>query len=185
MRARATLVALGLVLAAAGCGDSHHGDSATANAADAAFLNDMTAHHQGAIDMAQLAESRAEHPEIRRLAVGIETTQKAEIAAFERMHERMRSMHDDATHGGHMGMSDAEMGMDMDMDALAAAKPFDKAFIDEMIPHHRGAIVMARELLAKGADPELRKMAQAIIDAQSKEIAQMRSWRKRWYQGAP
>jgi uncharacterized protein (DUF305 family) len=74
--------------------------------------------------------------------------------------------------------------MDMDMGALERATPFDKAFIDAMVPHHEGAIAMAKELLKKGEQPALRKMAKDIVDAQSEEIAQMKQWRKAWYGSA-
>lgn len=50
-----------------------------------------------------------------------------------------------------------------------------------MIPHHRGAIATATELLASGEQPALRNMAKDIIAAQSEEIAKMRKWRKAWY----
>jgi uncharacterized protein (DUF305 family) len=83
-----------------------------------------------------------------------------------------------------MGMSEAEMGMDMDPAELDDAEPFDRAFIDAMVPHHEGAIAMAKQLLESGDQPALRKMAQDIIDAQTKEIAQMREWRKAWYGSA-
>jgi uncharacterized protein (DUF305 family) len=76
------------------------------------------------------------------------------------------------------------MGMDMDMTALENAKPFDKAFIDAMVPHHQGAIAMAKDLLKKGDQPALRKMADDIISAQTNEIAQMREWRMSWYGSA-
>ena len=64
---------------------------------------------------------------------------------------------------------------------LKNSKQFDKTFIDQMIPHHQGAIRMARVQLDKGKDPQLRKLATAIIAAQSKEIEQMNSWRMDWY----
>jgi len=82
---------------------------------------------------------------------------------------------------GHMGMSDAEMGMDHDMSMLESAREFDRAFIDMMIPHHEGAVRMARKQLADGEHPTLRKLAEDIIAAQNREIAQMRGWRKQWY----
>ena len=71
------------------------------------------------------------------------------------------------------------MGMNMDDSMLMTADPFDREFIDMMVPHHQGAIRMARVQLAKGKDPQLRKLATAIIAAQSKEIEQMNSWRMR------
>ena len=51
------------------------------------------------------------------------------------------------------------MGMDMDPAALEQAKPFDRAFIDAMVPHHQGAVAMANQLLKQGEQPGLHKMA--------------------------
>jgi uncharacterized protein (DUF305 family) len=82
------------------------------------------------------------------------------------------------------GMSMEEMGMAMDMDTFMRARPFDRAFIDDMAPHHKGAIVMAKEELAKGQDPKVRALARRIIRAQTAEIARMNAYRRRWY-GAP
>ncbi len=57
----------------------------------------------------------------------------------------------------------------------------DKAFLSEMIVHHQGAVDMAQAVLKDGKHPELKQMAEAIVAAQTKEIAQMKSWQARWY----
>jgi uncharacterized protein (DUF305 family) len=177
----AALAAIALAAVAAGCGsdDDQSSRSAAGNATDAAFIADMSAHHEGAIEMARIAKQRAEHPQVRQLADDIISSQKGEISVMKTIR---RDMHGMDEHGNdHMGMTDAEMGMDMDPATLHEAKPFDRAFIDMMVPHHQGAITMAKELLKKGEQPALRKIANDVIGSQSKEIARMRGWRKAWY----
>jgi uncharacterized protein (DUF305 family) len=80
----------------------------------------------------------------------------------------------------HGGMMDHTM-----MDLGPADAEFDLRFIDSMIPHHEGAVVMAKEVLQKSQRPELRKLAEDIIKAQEKEIDQMKQWRIVWYPKAP
>lgn len=57
---------------------------------------------------------------------------------------------------------------------------FDQAFLREMIVHHQGAVAMAKEVLIKSERPELKKMAEDIIKAQTAEIEQMKKWQTAW-----
>ncbi|MGL4619934.1 MAG: DUF305 domain-containing protein, partial [Chroococcidiopsis sp.] len=50
-----------------------------------------------------------------------------------------------------------------------------------MIPHHEGAVTMAQDALKKSQRPEIKQLAKNIISDQQKEIAQMKQWRKAWY----
>jgi uncharacterized protein (DUF305 family) len=81
----------------------------------------------------------------------------------------------------HGSMGHASM---MSMDLGPADADFDLRFIDGMIPHHEGAVVMAQEALQKSNRPEIKQLAQAIIDAQEQEIAELKEWRSTWYPNA-
>jgi uncharacterized protein (DUF305 family) len=179
--AAAAVVALALA-AVAGCGDDDSDEAATQT--DGAFITEMTAHHEAAIEMAEMAQKRADHVQIRRLADGIVAAQSDEIDEMGTMHEEMFGAALAEDDHGTMGMSAHDMGMDMDMMGLEDAEPFDRAFIDAMIAHHQGAIRMARVELEQGSDSQLHALCNAIIEAQSREIEQMNTWREHWY-GAP
>lgn len=58
---------------------------------------------------------------------------------------------------------------------------FDKAFLSEMIVHHEGAVEMAKAVLSTSKRPELIKLANDIISAQTKEIEMMRAWQNNWF----
>ncbi|MSR87358.1 DUF305 domain-containing protein [Candidatus Peribacteria bacterium] len=89
--------------------------------------------------------------------------------------------------GGMMGnMMDDDDMMEMSMDDMSdmlkgkTGDAFDEAFIEGMIPHHQGAIDMAKAALTDAKHAEIKRMAQAIISAQQKEIDQMHAWQKSW-----
>lgn len=75
--------------------------------------------------------------------------------------------------------------MNHSMDLGPADENYDLRFVDAMIPHHEGAIVMAKDVLQKSKRPELKKLATEIISAQTQEIAQMKQWRSAWYPKSP
>jgi uncharacterized protein (DUF305 family) len=181
MKMTAVYVAGALALASivAGCGGDDDDTTAQGNTADAAFVADMIEHHQGAIEMARIAQRRGERDEIRELADEIIRAQEAEISTMRAIADELPEAPEGD--GDHPGMDPSEMGMDMDPATLEDADPFDRAFIDMMIPHHEGAVTMSRRLLAEGEHPRLRRMAEQIITDQNNEIEQMRQWREQWY----
>lgn len=69
----------------------------------------------------------------------------------------------------------ANMAMHADM-AIAFTGDADVDFIKSMIPHHEGAVAMAKIVLEHGSDPEVRELAEAVIAAQESEIAWMQVW---------
>ncbi|MBA2781375.1 MAG: DUF305 domain-containing protein [Actinomycetota bacterium] len=145
---------------------------------DKAFIDAMVPHHEGAIDMAKVALKNAQHEEIKRLARDIVGAQEAEIKKLGEIREREFGSAESPS-----GMSDMDMQMMgmTDPQKLAKKRPFDRAFIDAMIPHHESAIAMANVALQESENGEIRGIAEDIVGAQKREIAQMRSWRQQWY----
>jgi len=77
---------------------------------------------------------------------------------------------------GHLALAKGMEAMHRDMAIGMTADDIDTAFICGMIPHHQGAIDMARAQLEFGSDPWARELAEAIIAAQEREIADMLAW---------
>jgi uncharacterized protein (DUF305 family) len=146
---------------------------------DERFIDAMVPHHQGAVEMARVALKNAEHDEIIELSRNIISSQQAEI-------EELKSIKQEefGTSRVPMEMSQEQMrgmGMTTDPHKLANRDPFDKAFIDAMIPHHQSAIEMAQVASEKSKKPQIKELAGNIISAQQTEIEQMKQWRKEWY----
>ncbi len=76
----------------------------------------------------------------------------------------------------HQALMAGMEAMNKNMDAGMQAADIDVAFVCGMIPHHQGAIDMAKAELQYGDDPWVKQMAQNVIDAQTKEIADMKDW---------
>ena len=79
------------------------------------------------------------------------------------------------------GMMNHNLKPRMEMDLGAADANYDLRFIDAMSMHHQGAVAMAKEALEKSTRPEIKQLANNIIQAQNKELNQMKQWRKAWY----
>lgn len=77
---------------------------------------------------------------------------------------------------GHSMMSKNTLSLE----GKSGAK-FDEAFLEEMIPHHQGAVEMARLVLTSTKRPELIKLANEIIESQQSEINMMRGWQRTWF----
>lgn len=82
--------------------------------------------------------------------------------------------------GGSHEMGDTMTNMTAGLEDKSGEE-FEKAFIDEMIVHHEGAVDMAEMLLQKTKRPELVKLGNDIINAQTSEIEMMKEWRQAWF----
>ncbi len=88
-----------------------------------------------------------------------------------------------------MNMGDMKMGNMGDSGAKALAvlsgKNYDTAWLSQMIEHHRGAVEMSQMCVKNCVDKDIKAAAQKIINAQDKEILQMKTWLKNWYKTTP
>lgn len=134
---------------------------------DIMFAQMMIPHHQQAVDMGNLAESRASSPEVRALALQIRDEQAPEI-------EQMKGWLADANASGHMGHDMGMDGMlsDDEMAELAAATgaEFDRLFVRGMIAHHEGAIQMAT-MIVDSNNAEANALGDAIVKSQTAQVA--------------
>ena len=178
---------VGSLVVAVTLGACGGGESAGAKKPDPqqAFLQSMVPHHNSAVDMAEVAKTEGQSKFVKALANDITRTQTEEIGQMETIHQRLFNAPLKPDEGAHMalGLSAQQAGMDHMGGAgmIRGKKPFDRAFVDEMIPHHRGAIRMAEAVLAKTRDPELRELAENVVTAQKREISEMEAFRKREY----
>lgn len=160
------LAAIFLALFTAGCGSEDQKVDF-----DLRFIDNMTAHHEGALDMARDAEQKLTRPELKEFARQIVSDQTKEI-------EQMRALRDQWYKGAPSAESDDIPGMEMHHSS-GGSDP-DLSFIEMMIPHHQGAIEMANEALQKAKHQEIKQLAQNIITAQQAEIQKMEQWKVTW-----
>ncbi|MGH3147975.1 MAG: DUF305 domain-containing protein [Rubrobacter sp.] len=146
---------------------------------DERFIDAMVPHHEGAVEMAEVALENAEHEQIEQLAEDIVSAQEAEIRELKSIKQEEFGTSKVPTNTSMRQMQG--MGMMMNPQSLADEAPFDKAFIDNMIPHHRSAIEMAQVAATQTENPEIKDLATNIVEAQKREISQMELWRQRWY----
>lgn len=186
----ATIVALASVLILAACGGptTTTESKATFNDADVEFVSGMIPHHEQAVVMSEWAESRAEDAKVKDLAKRITDAQGPEIKTMtgwlKAWDQPVPDAYDpDAAGADHSGHSMDMSGMDagggmMSAEDMATLKKstgaaFDQEYLKQMIMHHKGAVTMARSELADGVNPDAKKLAKAIVSAQTAEIDEM------------
>jgi len=163
-------------------------------AADIAFAQSMIPHHEQAVQMADMAldPDSGASPAVVALAEQIKAAQDPEIDQMTGWLQRWGAPTampgtgdgDDAgdmagmDHSGHDmgGIAMSGMMTSQQMDDLlgSTGKAFDDMWVEMMIAHHDGAVLMAQQVSTQTADPEVRKLAVEIISAQKAEIATMR-----------
>jgi len=148
---------------------------------DLQFIDAMVAHHQAAIDMSLPVDTNAMRPELKDFARKVVEDQSREIELMKGWRRQWYPGKPQVPTIAVMpGMRTSMEGMESgQMKALKGAE-YDRMYVDMMIPHHEGAVALAREALARATHPEVKELAQRIIDAQKGEIGMMNRWKEEW-----
>lgn len=163
------------------------------SAGDIAFAQMMIPHHEQAIQMADMAATNASSKPVKELAAQIKAAQDPEISQMTQWLEQWGAPATMPSASGSdassEGATDDMDGMDMggqsgasgmmsteDMTKLdtTTGAAFDKMWLEMMITHHEGAIAMAQQVLATTTNPEVKKLATAIVSGQAAEIFTMK-----------
>ena len=150
---------------------------------DLQFLDSMIHHHYGAITMAKMVLGKTERPELKAFARKIIDDQSKEIDYMKGLREQWYAGKPQAVNmempgmiGGMKIMTSEHM---KEMDEMPPAH-FDDHFLNMMIAHHEGAVTMSKDAEKKAEHPEIKQLAQKIIQAQGPEIEQMKKWKELW-----
>lgn len=156
---------------------------------DRSLIDTMVPYHEGVRELSSLALTRLEHAELRPLLSELVRVQGLEINEMRRWRQQwfgssatpsMRQvprLSDEATSTGAPAIN-----MEAEVVRLRSAPaPFDRAFIDTVVPHYQNTIDLARLAETRAARPELARLATTIIERQQRESDQLVRWRQAWY----
>jgi len=152
------------------------------------FLDNMIPHHQQAIMMSRMLVMHSQRAEMKTLGNDIINAQLQEIDQMQSWRSQWFATQPLATHPGMMQEMSGVMRMEHGGMMMPGHTPgmmmkmdVDLWFINNMIPHHQGAIDMANAALKNSQRQEILDLAQSIISAQQKEIDMMKQWKSAWY----
>ena len=170
-RTFSVLFVLALTVTAVSCSKNKSTTASAHNDADVMFAQDMIPHHQQAVEMAGMALEQTKNPQVVDLARRIKKAQDPEMM---QMRGFLKDWGKSAMGNEDHGMSGMMSAADMKRLGTARDAAFDKLFLQMMTMHHQGAVKMAQTEQADGKSTPAKKLAAAIIEAQNKEIAEMK-----------
>jgi uncharacterized protein (DUF305 family) len=176
---RALAVLLLALVALVGCADRPVTPPATGPppvaAPDAAFLSGMIPHHQQALDLTAMVAERDPSAGLEAIALRIDREQVEEIGQMRGL-MRARGLEPVPVPmmAGMAGMASPETLATL---RTLRGPAFERLWLDTMIRHHEGALVMAQDYLATGTDETLRRFCRVLLEGQGQEIALMQGLR--------
>lgn len=150
---------------------------------DLQYLDSMIHHHNGAVMMAKMVLGKTERSELKAFAQKIIDDQTKEIGYMQQLRDQWYAGKPPAVNMEMPGMIGGMKMMNGDhMKEMGDMEPthFDNHFLKMMIAHHEGAVTMSKDAEQKAEHPEIKKLAEQIINAQQPEIKQMKKWQTAW-----
>ena len=139
---------------------------------DLQFIDSMIHHHQGAVVSSAATLKTTQRNELQLFLQKVINDQEKEI---ERMKKWRAEWFPDKPPALNTELPGMKMGSHKVPDRFS-----DLEYVDMMIPHHEGAVLMAKDALQKSERPEIKKLAGEIIREQESEIRRMREWKDQW-----
>ncbi|HLF47019.1 MAG TPA: DUF305 domain-containing protein [Chitinophagaceae bacterium] len=144
---------------------------------DLDFANMMIIHHQSAIDMSRAVIDKGTDAQIRTMAQNIITAQNMEIGQLQAFIKDYKIPDTKKTNQEmHNELDETMKGMMDNMNNMQMTENTDKDFVRMMIVHHESAVKMAGDELSHGKQYAVKKMAQKMVEDQSKEINDFKAW---------
>lgn len=142
------------------------------------FLDTMAMHHQMAMHMASLVESRSDSQHLKDMAKKMMAVQEKEIAQLKGWKEQWYAGKPEAMNMTMPGMPESMKGMSSEKLISAKGEKFDRLFVDMMSQHHKGAIKMAQTAAPKLQHAEVKEFANKVVEMQKKEVAHLSEMKK-------
>lgn len=158
-------------------------DNTAGDAHDSLYLANMIAYHQGAVNMAKLAQTKAEREELKIMAKNIVSTQTTEtnnMIGWQKEWGYPSTIGENMVDHSAMGVLQDMNILVRELDAKKNGEEFEKAFLKTMIAHHELAIAMSRPASKNAKHQEIKDVTKSIIESQSDIITQMRQWQADW-----
>ena len=155
------------VVALLACDSQHHDAEATAPRSDVEFIDAMIPHHEMALEMTAVVLEKGSSAEVKAMAQAMKDAQAAEIAEMKAIRMRV------GVSAAPVAHHDEHTQADMEKLMAASGAALDRLFLEEMLPHHAGAITMSHYALPYLEEAELQAMAHKIIADQAQEIGQL------------
>ena len=151
--------------------DEMHGNEITGNN-DAEFSKMMIEHHKGAVEMSELLLEKGQNEELKTFARKVIAAQDKEIDLMKKFENQTEVSPDSKIFQQELNQS---MGAMMNQN-IKIHNDIDKDYAEQMIPHHQSAVDMAEVYLKYGKQEDLLKLCDDIVNTQTSEIQQLKTW---------